>query len=57
MNEKQLKQLADLLKSFGFNVTKVEQNITKFDNTSSKGQVSIGYHSHFTYSPGIKLEE
>lgn len=56
MNEKQLKQLADLLLSFGFEIKEVEQNITNIDN-SAKGKVKVVYTSHFSYTPKLSLKE
>ncbi len=57
MNEDQLKQLADLLKSFGFNCREIEQSVTEFDNKSSKGDIRLKYTTHISYAPKLILNE
>lgn len=55
MNEEQLKKLQELIQSFGFQLTKIEQGVTKFDNDFSKGTISLTYSSIINYTPKLKL--
>lgn len=56
MNEKQLKQLADLLTSFGFEPTAIEQNVTQLNN-DPRGTITVGYRTHVSYTPKLVKED
>lgn len=49
MNKEQIEKLKELLLSLGFTIQETEQRITKFNNDSHSGEVSITYQFKFKY--------